>query len=49
MYSAKDNADNFGKKHTHHTTGVARWKDLNYLTVMEESKPTKPQGGEGSA
>ena len=31
------------KKHTHHTKGGAGGKDLNYLTVMEESKPTKPQ------
>ena len=41
---SKHNADCFGRKHTHHTTGRAGGKDLNYSTVMEESKPTKPQG-----
>ena len=45
MFSAKDNDDSFVRKHTHHTTGGGQEvKDLNYLTVMEESKPTKPQG-----
>ena len=43
MFSAKDN-DSLVRKHTHHTTGGQRVKDLNYLTVTEESKPTKPQG-----
>ena len=45
MLSAKDNDDSFVRKHTHHTTGGAQGvKNLNYLTVMEETKPTKPQG-----
>ena len=46
MFSAKDNDDSFVRKHAHHTTGGGGRgvKDLNYLTVMEESKPTKPQG-----
>ena len=45
MFSAKDNDDSFVRKHTHHTTGGGQGvKDLNYLTVMEKSKSTKPQG-----
>ena len=47
MFSAKDNDDRFVRKHTHHTTGGGGGqsvKNLDDLTVMEESKPTKPQG-----
>ena len=44
MLPAKDNADNLGRKHAHRTKGGAGGKDLNYLTVMEEGKPTKLQG-----
>ena len=46
MFLAKDNDDSFVRQHTHHTTGGGGQgvKDLNYMTVMEESKPTKPQG-----
>ena len=47
MFSAKDNDDSFVRKHTHHATGWGQGvKDLNYLTLMEESKTHQTTGEE---